>query len=50
MDSSTLKQLLQNNITQKEETQRIAMQIGNVEQALSLETEIEETKLTLSQL
>jgi hypothetical protein len=50
MDSSTLKQILQNSITQKEENMRIAMQIGNVEEALHIEQEVEETKLTLSQL
>lgn len=50
MDSQTLKILLQNSINQKEENQRLAMQIGNVEQALQIESEIEETKLTLSQL
>ena len=50
MDSSTLKQLLQQSINQKEENCRFAMQIGNVEQVLALEAEIEETKITLSQL
>lgn len=50
MDSQTLKILLQNSVNQKEENQRLAMQIGNVEQALQIESEIEETKLTLSQL
>ena len=50
MDTSTLKILLQNSINQKEENQRIAMQVGNVEQALQLEADIEETRITLSQI
>ena len=50
MDSSTLKQILQNSITQKEENMRMAEQVGNLEEALRLEQEAEETKLTISQL
>lgn len=50
MDSSTLKQILQQSINQMEENKRLAMQIGNVEQVLRLEADIESTKLTLANI
>jgi len=50
MNTETLKIILQNKISGLEETARIAGQIGNLEEVVRLENEIEETKLTLSQL
>ena len=50
MNTETLKQILSNKISGLEETARISGQIGNLEEVVRLENEIEETKLTLSQL
>ena len=50
MDTSTLKILLQNKINGMEENYRLALQVGNLEYSVQLEHDIEETKITLSQL
>lgn len=50
MDIETIKWLLTNRIAASEENMRIAQQIWNLPEAIRLEQEVEETKLTLSQL
>jgi hypothetical protein len=50
MDIESLKQILNNRVANAEENMRISQQIGNLEEAVRLEQEVEETKLTLSQL
>jgi len=50
MDLETIKWLLTNRIAASEENMRIAQQIGNIPEYVRLEWEVEETKLTLSQL
>lgn len=50
MDLDSLKQILNNRVTNAEQNMRMAQQVWNLEEAVRLEQEAEETKLTLSQL
>ena len=50
MDIEALKSILNNRVVTAEQNMRMAEQVGNLEEALRLEQEAEETKLTISQL